>query len=177
MGSSCFDEPLDECSDNSNDYEDPVSLQNEVKPSQFEVVDLLQVDLKTEPDAVKEEPFDDNSYEVRNQYTNSAQSSKTLRKPDRPLPYSASEDEYHNSTHKSHRDKSKIEREDKQIRDFFRMSCDMCELTFQTMREALRHYRDTHDQAGYLICCEKKFFRRCLALDHIRMHVNPNFLQ
>lgn len=77
----------------------------------------------------------------------------------------------------SERNESKRAAEDQQIRDFFKMSCDICRLNFQTMREAMRHYRKNHQQAGYLVCCEKKFFRRCLALDHIRLHINPSCLQ
>lgn len=67
--------------------------------------------------------------------------------------------------------------QDQQIREFFEMTCEICKLSFHTMRQAIQHYRKSHNQAGYLVCCEKKFFRRCLAVDHIRLHINPNSLQ
>lgn len=67
--------------------------------------------------------------------------------------------------------------QDQQIREFFEMCCEICKLSFHTMREAIQHYRKSHQQAGYLVCCERKFFRRSVALDHIRLHINPNALQ
>lgn len=78
---------------------------------------------------------------------------------------------------KSRIDESELELQDQQIRDFFKMRCEICNLCFHTMREAQQHYRNSHNQVGYLVCCEKKFFRRWKALDHMRLHINPNALQ
>lgn len=75
------------------------------------------------------------------------------------------------------RRRERIDDENQQIRDFFRMNCELCDLTFNTMKEATMHYRKQHKQAGYLVCCEKKFFRRCLALDHINHHISSSPLQ
>lgn len=75
------------------------------------------------------------------------------------------------------RRRERIDMENQQIRNFFRMNCELCDLTFYTMKEATMHYRKQHKQAGYLVCCDKRFFRRCLALDHINHHIRSSPLQ
>lgn len=67
----------------------------------------------------------------------------------------------------------RLEQENQQIRDFFSMNCEMCELKFRTVNEASLHYKRKHNKAGYLTCCGRKFFRRCMALEHIQQHLNP----
>lgn len=71
----------------------------------------------------------------------------------------------------------KFEQENQQIRDFFSMNCEMCDIEFRTVNEASLHYKQKHNKAGYLTCCGKKFFRRCIALEHIQQHLNPNQLK
>lgn len=63
---------------------------------------------------------------------------------------------------------------DEQIRDVFDMKCKNCEIELDTLRTAKTHYRTEHQQKGYLMCCERKFYRRFQVVDHVMMHINPN---
>lgn len=67
----------------------------------------------------------------------------------------------------------RMEEENQQIRDFFSMNCDLCETTFLTINDATIHYKRTHNKSGYLKCCDKKFYQRCLVLEHIQQHLDP----
>lgn len=69
--------------------------------------------------------------------------------------------------------KEKVEQENQQIRDFFSMNCEFCNLPFRTVNERSLHYNREHNKAGYLTCCGKKFYRRFMALQHIQEHLNP----
>lgn len=66
---------------------------------------------------------------------------------------------------------------DEQIRNFFKMNCDVCSMSFDTFFEARTHYKIVHKQAGYITCCSKKYFRRSRALAHISKHITvKNFM-
>lgn len=62
---------------------------------------------------------------------------------------------------------------DKQISEFFHMECDLCQINFDTFVDAQRHYRNEHNQAGYIKCCGRKFLDRRRILAHIQRHINP----
>lgn len=64
------------------------------------------------------------------------------------------------------------------LSQYFNMSCDLCDtqttISFCTYRDAKKHYKDVHDvEKGYLICCNKKFYRFQHMLQHCEWHVNP----
>lgn len=63
------------------------------------------------------------------------------------------------------------------LRKYFKMVCDLCSDTFTSMTETLSHYRHHHNRKGYVKCCNKKFFRRCYALEHINLHRNPDYFR
>lgn len=68
--------------------------------------------------------------------------------------------------------------QDQRIREFFTMECDICsDIKFETFVCASRHYRKVHNIDGYLICCGKKYRRRCRLLEHMVLHTNPNALR
>ena len=62
---------------------------------------------------------------------------------------------------------------DEQVRMFFRMSCEICDIKFDTFVCAKRHYRVAHSRTGYLSCCTKRYFRRADLVDHIIKHLDP----
>lgn len=68
----------------------------------------------------------------------------------------------------------KREEENRLIREYFKMECELCTFTMKTFKEALSHYRTKHKRSGYLMCCGKKIPNRTVALDHITMHKNPD---
>lgn len=73
----------------------------------------------------------------------------------------------------SERDRQRKE-QDSLIRDYFSMACEVCSYQFGTFLEARRHYRTVHQKAGYLACCNKRFFYRGGLIDHISVHLNPD---
>lgn len=70
--------------------------------------------------------------------------------------------------------KSKTDKDDEQILAWCQMVCMHCTQTFQRFAEVKVHYRDQHQENGYIICCKKKFFRRVRLLQHISHHIDPN---
>lgn len=62
---------------------------------------------------------------------------------------------------------------DAQIREYFQMNCDLCQITLNSFVDAQSHYRINHGQSGYLICCGQKFNRRRSIIEHLRHHINP----
>lgn len=71
----------------------------------------------------------------------------------------------------------KLDIEDQQIREYFKMDCDVCGDHFETFVEIKNHYKDKHQAVGYLTCCGKKFVRRGGCLSHISRHVNPDLFK
>lgn len=70
------------------------------------------------------------------------------------------------------------EREDGQIRQFYKMFCDLCTSEqFHTFADANSHYRECHDMRGYLVCCNVKIRRRNLLIDHIDKHLYPDMFR
>lgn len=172
---SAFEEHDDHFADNDMDW--PADDQS-VIPNNSDEKLIPESDFKTEP---KEIPVECNLSECE-PLTNDIKDevlepTVPKRKRGRPSKYSIPEIKKENPPKKSATKDESSDLQDQQIRDFFKMSCDICKINFQTMREAIQHYRQSHNQAGYLMCCDKKFYRRCKALDHIQMHINPNLLQ
>ncbi|XP_037037055.1 transcription factor grauzone-like isoform X3 [Bradysia coprophila] len=63
-----------------------------------------------------------------------------------------------------------------QIHELFVMKCDICRHTveFKALSDARQHYRKVHKTRSYLICCDKKFYKRFAILDHIRWHTDSD---
>lgn len=60
------------------------------------------------------------------------------------------------------------------LSQYFNMSCDLCDTSISSYRHANKHYKDVHEvDKGYLICCNKKFYRLQHMLQHCQWHVNP----
>lgn len=71
---------------------------------------------------------------------------------------------------------TKKEKQDAEIHEIFAMKCDICDnvdISFKTLLEVRKHYREAHNTRGYLVCCGKKFSTRYLIMEHVRRHVNP----
>lgn len=70
-------------------------------------------------------------------------------------------------------DAKRVADENALIRRHMTMKCVHCPAVFGTMKQANGHYRRHHQQAGFLVCCSKKWRIRCRALDHIRKEHLP----
>uniref|UniRef100_A0A182JY47 Transcription factor grauzone n=1 Tax=Anopheles christyi TaxID=43041 RepID=A0A182JY47_9DIPT len=59
---------------------------------------------------------------------------------------------------------------DKIIKQFFALECEICATTVESFLILLDHYRTAHKTKGYVRCCGKQFFRRYILVDHIAAH-------
>ncbi|XP_001355559.3 transcription factor grauzone [Drosophila pseudoobscura] len=60
-----------------------------------------------------------------------------------------------------------------------RLECCQCggDSQFQNFAELKRHYRSEHQTAGYVVCCQRRYKKRALYVDHLRMHNNPDYFR
>lgn len=76
--------------------------------------------------------------------------------------------------------KSKSERleEEKNISEFFNLSCDECSITFPTFFNLRVHQQSVHNhKAGFVYCCNKKLKGQAQLLEHLNWHLNPDLFR
>lgn len=63
----------------------------------------------------------------------------------------------------------------KLIMKYVKMKCDICchDETFGSFSDCKRHYRDVHNENGYVLCCNRKFRRIVRVVQHCIWHENP----
>ncbi|KAI8116278.1 Transcription factor grauzone [Lucilia cuprina] len=59
----------------------------------------------------------------------------------------------------------------------FVLSCSICSATLGTFYKLKNHFRKEHDILGYAMCCNKKFYKRGVLVDHINVHKDPNYFK
>lgn len=60
--------------------------------------------------------------------------------------------------------------DDSFITESVNMNCDVCDKELKSFEDALKHYKEIHNQEGYLTCCSRKFKKRHVLIDHIEHH-------
>ncbi|XP_065368122.1 transcription factor grauzone-like [Calliphora vicina] len=60
------------------------------------------------------------------------------------------------------------------VEHFKQMSCDLCEVPFENFSAMRKHFATMHDQKGYLVCCNRKFYQRTRLVEHLQLHLNPD---
>ncbi|KAL9921407.1 transcription factor grauzone-like [Glossina fuscipes fuscipes] len=63
---------------------------------------------------------------------------------------------------------------DEEIAKFMSLRCELCSLEVKNFHDLESHMHAKHKVKGYARCCNKKFSKRFLLLDHIRQHSNPD---
>ncbi|KAG4078967.1 hypothetical protein HA402_010919 [Bradysia odoriphaga] len=66
-----------------------------------------------------------------------------------------------------------FDKENEMIRNRFLMQCDLCAEPYALFRDAQLHHLKAHNQAGYLYCCDRKFFKMYKAVQHCIWHDDP----
>lgn len=57
----------------------------------------------------------------------------------------------------------------------FDMGCDQCDMIFESLQDAKKHYILAHNKPhGYLRCCGVKLKTLLTIAEHIDMHVEPD---
>lgn len=54
------------------------------------------------------------------------------------------------------------------------LECDLCNLQLVDFNSLRDHFNCVHQERCYLKCCERKFYRRCIYVEHLRLHLNPD---
>ncbi|EAT34182.1 AAEL013547-PA [Aedes aegypti] len=65
-------------------------------------------------------------------------------------------------------------KDEKLISEFYRMACDLCGNVLDNIKSLNSHFRKEHQQRGYVVCCNKKLYKKCIMLEHIKFHTNPS---
>ncbi|XP_001361867.2 transcription factor grauzone [Drosophila pseudoobscura] len=63
------------------------------------------------------------------------------------------------------------------IRQHFKMQCHVCSAPMEGFSEMLVHVREKHNQRGYAVCCNRKFRKRGVLVDHLRRHEDPDLFK
>ncbi|XP_055609363.1 transcription factor grauzone-like [Uranotaenia lowii] len=63
---------------------------------------------------------------------------------------------------------------DEKILQHYKLSCDLCAEPLEDFTVLRKHYKNCHDQEGYLKCCNKKIYKKCWMIEHIQLHLDPD---
>jgi hypothetical protein len=71
--------------------------------------------------------------------------------------------------------KKNVEAINQKVADNCKMQCDICSTFFHEWVDVANHFKTNHQMKGYVlcICCNKKFYRKCMLLDHVEVRLNP----
>ncbi|GAB0099161.1 hypothetical protein DMENIID0001_150070 [Sergentomyia squamirostris] len=61
----------------------------------------------------------------------------------------------------------------RKIEEFFKMDCNLCQQSYNKLKDLQAHYREVHNRKGYVVCCNVKFNRPSKILQHFDHHMNP----
>uniref|UniRef100_A0A182PV69 C2H2-type domain-containing protein n=1 Tax=Anopheles epiroticus TaxID=199890 RepID=A0A182PV69_9DIPT len=56
----------------------------------------------------------------------------------------------------------------------YKLTCDLCSKPLTDFSELSKHYRQQHNVAGYLRCCNKKIVKKCWMIEHLQLHIDPD---
>lgn len=63
--------------------------------------------------------------------------------------------------------------QDKFVAENFKIICGICQLPMSTFYDVSAHAAKEHNQRGFVKCCNKKFYRRIILVEHISWHLDP----
>uniref|UniRef100_A0A1I8Q2B9 C2H2-type domain-containing protein n=1 Tax=Stomoxys calcitrans TaxID=35570 RepID=A0A1I8Q2B9_STOCA len=66
---------------------------------------------------------------------------------------------------------------DEFVATHFKLNCPICNIAMPTFSELTKHSADIHKKRGYVTCCNKKFIRRSILVDHINRHLDPEYFK
>lgn len=64
--------------------------------------------------------------------------------------------------------------ENKQIMEFYQMTCDVCSFLAEDYRSLLTHFKKEHKRKAFIVCCKRKLVSKKALLNHITFHSDPN---
>ncbi|XP_075168443.1 transcription factor grauzone-like [Haematobia irritans] len=85
--------------------------------------------------------------------------------------------EWKPSSNPYYKSKAKRNEIDEFLRKHFKITCAICQEVMPSYNDLRTHFVKQHNEAGYAVCCGKKFFKCCLLVDHIQCHLNPEYFK
>ncbi|KAM7347411.1 uncharacterized protein ACRADG_006972 [Cochliomyia hominivorax] len=59
----------------------------------------------------------------------------------------------------------------------FELMCNVCNSKMENFNQLKVHSRQEHNTDGYVKCCNRKYYKRCLLADHLNVHRDPNYFK
>ncbi|XP_036339544.1 transcription factor grauzone-like [Rhagoletis pomonella] len=57
------------------------------------------------------------------------------------------------------------------------LTCCLCSAPLKNFTELKKHFRVDHHCNGYVTCCNNRYLRRTLYVDHLKLHMDPDFFK
>ncbi|KAM7350809.1 uncharacterized protein ACRADG_009253 [Cochliomyia hominivorax] len=57
----------------------------------------------------------------------------------------------------------------------FELMCNVCNSKMENFNQLKVHFRQEHNMVGYATCCNKKFFKPYVLVEHLNVHKDPNY--
>ncbi|XP_055855575.1 zinc finger protein 665-like [Episyrphus balteatus] len=124
----------------------------------------------------QEQEFENDSYSDDNE---DEQANKTEIKIEHSEAHSKLNDDGFNE-HKSPKKSNKSllsQQFDSLIAAHTNLFCNECNKPMKNFKELKKHFKLIHKTTGYMICCKRKFFRASDLVDHINLHLNPDYFK
>lgn len=58
-----------------------------------------------------------------------------------------------------------------------KVSCSVCQQSCKDFSSLRQHFTDVHKRVGYVLCCGTKHKTRSFLVDHIHIHLNPDYFK
>ncbi|XP_055529162.1 transcription factor grauzone-like [Wyeomyia smithii] len=66
---------------------------------------------------------------------------------------------------------------DELVLQHYKLSCDLCEASIDDFRELREHFESVHNEEPYLMCCDKKLYKKYRMVQHLQLHLDPSAFQ
>ncbi|XP_054729309.1 zinc finger protein 62 homolog [Anastrepha obliqua] len=73
--------------------------------------------------------------------------------------------------------KSLIREMDEFIAENTQLSCCLCSVPLKDFYDLKKHFREEHHCVGYIPCCNNRYLKRTLYVDHLKLHKDPDFFK
>ncbi|XP_011191384.1 transcription factor grauzone isoform X2 [Zeugodacus cucurbitae] len=73
--------------------------------------------------------------------------------------------------------KSLIRELDDFIAQNTQLTCCMCSVQLKDFTDLKKHFRQDHQCVGYIPCCNNRYRKRTLYVDHLKLHKDPDFFK
>ncbi|XP_012156951.1 transcription factor grauzone [Ceratitis capitata] len=160
-----------------NDEESEID--NDVFASSLDDIDNLSKETAEAEETIRQK----RKYTKRSKISEKSSSETQKRKRGRPRLSEAPKKkkdikENKTSYRKSYQETLKsIEESDKFLADNTQLSCSICGEHLKDFRELKTHFRQKHQCIGYTVCCDLRFYKRTLYVDHIKLHKDPDYFK